>query len=237
MKKKKFDSRISNDKSLCDSDSSNVESKSKEKKIIFGNNTSSFGTKIKELEMTLAQQTKDFEDAKDVFSKKTDKFETYFEKLEKTKVVLERQLDRKIQYSKAKNKQFLKQIAYLESKLASQDLISNQKEYINLRTSYNAIKLKFDCLNQDKGKSSISNSSTSKVSVSPKIYTGESSKSLQNRVSQFTSHSLQKDRKFYKKPHVFETPTSQRAFKSVDSSKKRHVFQTPKSRSTSIRQV
>ncbi|GJX49990.1 hypothetical protein Tco_0276835 [Tanacetum coccineum] len=44
---------------------------------------------------------KDFKDAKVDFSKKTDKFETYFEKLEKTKVVLERQLDRKIQDSNA----------------------------------------------------------------------------------------------------------------------------------------
>ncbi|GJT41229.1 hypothetical protein Tco_0941094 [Tanacetum coccineum] len=93
MKKKKFDSQISNDflqKSLYDSDPSNVESESGEKKILFGNETSSFETKIKELEMTLAQQTKDFEDAKVDFSKKTDKFETYFEKLKNTKVVLER---------------------------------------------------------------------------------------------------------------------------------------------------
>ncbi|GJX95076.1 hypothetical protein Tco_0349662 [Tanacetum coccineum] len=87
--------------SLYDSDPSNVESESEEKKIIFGNETSSFETKIKELEMTLAQQTKDFEDAKVNFSKKMDKFETYFEKLKNTKVVIERQLDRKIQDSKA----------------------------------------------------------------------------------------------------------------------------------------
>ncbi|GKC02762.1 hypothetical protein Tco_0994372 [Tanacetum coccineum] len=96
MKQKKFDTRISND-----SDPSNVESESGEKKIIFGNVTSRLETKIKELEMTLAQQTKDFEDAKVDFSKKTDKFETYFEKLENTKVVLERQLDCKIQDSNA----------------------------------------------------------------------------------------------------------------------------------------
>ncbi|GKA50929.1 hypothetical protein Tco_0744125 [Tanacetum coccineum] len=83
-------------------------------KIIFGNETSSFETKIKELEMTLAQQTKDFEDAKVDFSKKTDKFEIYFEKIEKTRVVLERQLDHKIQDSKAEKDQFLKQIASLE---------------------------------------------------------------------------------------------------------------------------
>ncbi|GKB49767.1 hypothetical protein Tco_0900520 [Tanacetum coccineum] len=57
MKKKKFESQISNDflqKSLYD-DPSNVESESEEKKIIFGNETSSFETKIKELGMTLTQ--------------------------------------------------------------------------------------------------------------------------------------------------------------------------------------
>ncbi|GKB54330.1 hypothetical protein Tco_0905083 [Tanacetum coccineum] len=116
MNKKKFDSRISNDflhKSLYDSDPSNVESESGEKKILFRNETSSFETKIKELEMTLAQQTKDFEDVKVDFSKKTDKFETYFEKLKNARVVLERQLDHKIQDSKAKKDQFLKQIASL----------------------------------------------------------------------------------------------------------------------------
>ncbi|GJX07843.1 hypothetical protein Tco_0195775 [Tanacetum coccineum] len=73
---------------------------------------------LRVLEMTLAKQTKDFEDAKVDFSKKTDKFETYFEKLEKTKVILERQLDRKIQDSNTEKDQFLKQIASFESKLA-----------------------------------------------------------------------------------------------------------------------
>ncbi|GJV45612.1 hypothetical protein Tco_1430148 [Tanacetum coccineum] len=86
---------------LNDSDPSNVESELVEKRIIFGNETSSFETKIKELKMTLDQQTKDFEDAKVDFSKKMDKFETYFEKLKKTRVVLKQQLDRKIQDSKA----------------------------------------------------------------------------------------------------------------------------------------
>ncbi|GJU89639.1 hypothetical protein Tco_1302062 [Tanacetum coccineum] len=194
--------------------------KSGEKNILFGNETSSFETKIKELEMTLAQQTKDFEDAKVDFSKKTDKFETYFKKHENTKVVLERQLDRKIQDSNAKKDQFLKQIASLESKLASQELILNQKEYSEFGISYNALKAKFDALNPDKGKSPISNFSTPKVSVSKKIYTGESSKSFQKKVSQFTTYSLQKDRKFSKKPKVFETPTHQKVLKSNDSSEK-----------------
>ncbi|GJW33868.1 hypothetical protein Tco_0053900, partial [Tanacetum coccineum] len=241
MKKKRVDTQKSNDflqKSMYDSDSSNVESKSGEKKNIFKNETSSFETKIKGLEMTLAQQTKDFEDAKLDFSKKTDKFETYFEKLKKTKVVLECQLDHKIQDSNTKKNQFLKQIASLESNLASQYLISNQKEYSDLRTLYNALKVKFDSLNRDKGKSPISNYSAPKVSVSSKkIYTGESSNLSKKKVSQFKTYSLQKDRKFSKKPQGFETPTSQKAFKSADSSKKKHIFKTPKSHSTPKRQV
>ncbi|GJW26428.1 hypothetical protein Tco_0040239 [Tanacetum coccineum] len=109
MKKKKFDSRISNDflqRSLYDSDPSSVESESGEKKILFRNETSSFETKIKDLKMSLAQQTKDFEDAKVDFSMKTDKFKTNFENLKNTRVVLERQLYRKIQDSIAKKISF-----------------------------------------------------------------------------------------------------------------------------------
>ncbi|GJT13585.1 hypothetical protein Tco_0860627 [Tanacetum coccineum] len=171
------------------------------------------------------------------FSKKTDKFETYFEKLENEKVVLERQLDRKIQDFKAEKYQFLKQIASLESKLASQDLISSQKEYSELRISYNALKAKFDALNRDKEKSPISNFSTPKVSVSKKIYTGESSKSFQKKVSQFTTYSLQKDRKFSKKPQVFETSTPQKILNSSDLSKKKQFLKIPNSRSTPSKQV
>ncbi|GJX12997.1 hypothetical protein Tco_0204755 [Tanacetum coccineum] len=160
-------------------------------------------TKIVELEKVLTQQTKDFNDVKLELSNRTAKFEAYFEKLEKTKVVLERQLARKSvqtkfdkhsilgkppadkllinsQISKSwftpkvdvqkslskpvttqslpKNEkdQLLKRIAYLESKLASQDIRSCQKEYHELRTSYNALKIATRALNhqvidQDKG--------------------------------------------------------------------------------------
>ncbi|GJX05229.1 hypothetical protein Tco_0191145 [Tanacetum coccineum] len=48
-----------------------------------------------ELEKVLTQQTKDFDVVKLELSNRTAKLEAYFEKLEKTKVVLERQLDRK----------------------------------------------------------------------------------------------------------------------------------------------
>ncbi|GJT12145.1 putative reverse transcriptase domain-containing protein, partial [Tanacetum coccineum] len=179
------------------------------------------------------------------------KFEAYFEKLEKTKVVLERQLARKVDDSKAEKDQFLKEInhlrtqlenlkgksvqtkfdkhsilgkpsvdvqkslskpvtaqslpkdekdqllkriAYLESKLASQDIRSCQKEYHELRTSYNALKVKFDSLNRQKWNINVSKASKPKESVLEKVHTGESSKPFSRRVSQFTTYSLQKDR-------------------------------------------
>ncbi|GJY25672.1 hypothetical protein Tco_0400398 [Tanacetum coccineum] len=48
-----------------------------------------FQTKFVELEKVLTQQTKDFDDVKLELSNRTTKFEAYFEKLEKTKVVLD----------------------------------------------------------------------------------------------------------------------------------------------------
>ncbi|GJV40484.1 hypothetical protein Tco_1418924 [Tanacetum coccineum] len=60
-----------------------------------------FQTKFVELEKVLTQQTKDFDDVKLELSNKTAKFEAYFEKLEKMKVVLERKLARKVDDSKA----------------------------------------------------------------------------------------------------------------------------------------
>ncbi|GKB05695.1 hypothetical protein Tco_0833890 [Tanacetum coccineum] len=47
----------------------------------------------------------------------TTKFEAYFEKLENTKVVLERQLARKVDDSKAEKDQFLKEINHLRTQL------------------------------------------------------------------------------------------------------------------------
>ncbi|GJX70239.1 hypothetical protein Tco_0307410 [Tanacetum coccineum] len=209
----------------------------REKKILLENETSSFETKIMELETILAQQRKDFKDAKVDFSNKMAKFETYFEKLENKKVVLEQKLARKIDDSKVEKDKFLKQIASLESKLASQDLLSNQKEYNEFRTSFNALKAKFDPLNRDKGKSPVTNFLKPIVSVSKKIYTGESSKSFPKEVSQFTTYYLQKVRKSSKKSQVFETPTPQKIFRSSDSSKKKQVFETPNSRFTPVKQV
>ncbi|GJU29923.1 hypothetical protein Tco_1173512 [Tanacetum coccineum] len=256
-------------------------------------------TKIIELEKVLTQKTKDFDDVKLELWNRTAKFGAYFEKLKNTKVVLERQLARKVVDSKAEKDQFLKEINHLrtqleylkrkyvetkfdkplilgkppsnkllinsqiskswftpkvvvqkdlskpvtaqslsknkkhqllkrivslESKLASQDIRSCQKEYHKLRTSYNALKVKFDYLNQTKRKNNIFNSSKPKVSVSEKVHTSESSKSFLKRVSQFTTYSLQKDRKFSKKSQTLETSTSQKVFKKSALKRKELSF-------------
>ncbi|GJS52383.1 hypothetical protein Tco_0625745 [Tanacetum coccineum] len=118
------------------------------------------------------------------------------------KVVVQKDLSKPVttQYlPKNEKDNLLKRIASLESKLASQDIRSCQKEYHELRTSYNALKVKFDSLNRTKRKTNVSKSSKPKVSVSEKVHTGESSKPFSKKVSQFTTYSLQKGRKFSKK--------------------------------------
>ncbi|GJY88150.1 hypothetical protein Tco_0502778, partial [Tanacetum coccineum] len=163
--------------------------------------------------------------------------EISFLRLEKENIEFERKLDRKMDDSKAKKYQFLKQIASLESNLASQDHLSLQKEYNDLRISYNPLKVKFDSLNRSKGKVHVSNVLTLKVSVSEKVYMGESSKSISKRVSQFTTYSLQKDRKFSKRPSFSKTFTPQNISISSVSNGNNQVFQTPRSRFTPVKQV
>ncbi|GJS76124.1 hypothetical protein Tco_0726005 [Tanacetum coccineum] len=245
----------------------------------FDNENCDFESKVIHLEKIIAQKSKDFDDVNLELSNRTAKFEAYFEKLEKTKVVLERQLARKVDDSKAEKDRFLKeinhlrtqlenlkgkrvetkldnssilgkppllnnerdqllkQIASLESKLASQDIRSCQKEYHELRTSYNALKVKFDSLNRKKWNINVSKSSKPKESVSEKVHTGESSKTSLRRVSQFTTYSLQKDRKFSKKSQSFETFFPQKGFKTRASNAKNQSFETSHSCFTPVKQV
>ncbi|GJS07013.1 hypothetical protein Tco_0363809 [Tanacetum coccineum] len=278
----------------------------------FDNENCDFESKVIHLEKIIAQKSKDFDDVNLELSNRTAKFEAYFEKLEKTKVVLERQLARKVDDSKAekdqflneinhlrnqlenlkgksvetkfdkssilgkppsdkhlinsqiskswfipkivvqkdlskpvtaqslpKNEkdQFLKRIASLESKLASQDIHSCQKEYHELRTSYNALKVKFDALNRKKWNINVSKSSKPKESVSEKVHTGEFSKPFLRRVSQFTTYSLQKDRKFSKNSQSFETFFPQKGFKTRASNAKNQSFATSHSCFTPVKQV
>ncbi|GJX87800.1 hypothetical protein Tco_0339814 [Tanacetum coccineum] len=245
----------------------------------FDNENCDFESKVIHLEKIIAQKSKDFDDVNLELSNRTAKFEAYFEKLEKMKVVLERQLARKVDDSKAEKDRFLKeinhlrtqlenlkgkrvetkfdnflilgkppllnnerdqllkQIASLESQLASQDIRSCQKEYHELRTSYNALKVKFDSLNRKKWNINVSKSSKPKESVSEKVHTGESSKTSLRRVSQFTTYSLQKDRKLSKKSQSFETFFPQKGFKTRASNAKNQSFETSHSCFTPVKQV
>ncbi|GJT28083.1 hypothetical protein Tco_0908358 [Tanacetum coccineum] len=250
----------------------------------FDNENCDFESKVIHLEKIISQKSKDFDEVNLELSNRTAKFEAYFEKLEKMKVVLKRQLARKSvetkfdkssilgkppsdkhlinsQISKSwfipkivvqkdfskpvtaqslpKNEmdQFLKRIASLESKLASQDIHSCQKEYHELRTSYNVLKVKFDALNRKKWNINVSKSSKPKESVSEKVHTGEFSKPFLRRVSQFTTYSLQKDRKFSKNSQSFETFFPQKGFKTRASNAKNQSFATSHSCFTPVKQV
>ncbi|GJS22432.1 hypothetical protein Tco_0451064 [Tanacetum coccineum] len=65
---------------------------------------------------------------------------------------------------------------------------------------------------------------------------GDSSKPFSRRVSQFTTYSLQKDRKFSKKSPHFET-FSQKGFKTRDLNVKNQSFETSHSCFTPVKQV
>ncbi|GKB03836.1 hypothetical protein Tco_0831979 [Tanacetum coccineum] len=217
----------------------------------FDNENCDFESKVIHLEKIIAQKSKDFDDVNLELSNRTAKFEGYFEKLEKTKVVLKRQLARKRVEIKLDNSsilgkppllnnerdQLLKQITSMESKLASQDIHSCQKEYHELGTSYNALKVKFDSLNRKKWNINVSKSSKPKEIVSEKVHTGEFSKPFLRRVSQLTTYSLQKDRKFSKKSQCFETFFPQKGFKTRTSNAKNQSFETSHSCFTSVKQV
>ncbi|GJX37753.1 hypothetical protein Tco_0251056 [Tanacetum coccineum] len=180
----------------------------------FDDEKKEFENKISKLEKDLAQRVKDFDVVKTELSRRTDKFETYFANLEK-------------------------QNALLKSQLASQNYTSLQKENNDLRTSYNVLKEKyensceklekenddlkmhykrlFDSIKQKKVDSQVCTKSIPKVNVSEKIYTGKSSKPISRKVSQFTTYSLQKDKKYLKKQHSSETFASQNDEKNESS--------------------
>nr|GEU63499.1 outer membrane protein porin [Tanacetum cinerariifolium] len=159
-----------------------------------------FEDKISKLEKVSVQRVNDFDEVKTKLLKRTDKFETYFANLDKEN-------------------------ALLKSQLASQNYTSLQKENNDLRTSYNGLKDTYEteCEKLEKEKNDLKMRYTrlfysikqkkvvsqvftnSKVNVSEKIPTGESSKLILKKVSQFTTYSLQKDRKYLKKQHLSET--------------------------------
>ncbi|GJX26843.1 hypothetical protein Tco_0233139 [Tanacetum coccineum] len=107
----------SSSSSITESNISELEKESGEKKNNYENAKCKLQTKIVELEKVLNQKTKDFDDVKLELSNRTAKFEAYFEKLKNTKVVLERKLALKVDDSKAEKDQFLKEINHLRTQL------------------------------------------------------------------------------------------------------------------------
>ncbi|GJY94874.1 hypothetical protein Tco_0511235 [Tanacetum coccineum] len=81
----------------------------------FDNENCDFESKVIHLEKIIAQKSKDFDDVNLELSNRTAKFEAYFEKLEKTKVVLERQLARKVDDSKAEKDLIYKRVCQNQS--------------------------------------------------------------------------------------------------------------------------
>ncbi|GKC45531.1 hypothetical protein Tco_1063253 [Tanacetum coccineum] len=207
-------SKISITSSTCETKNLELVKEMGDKVKRFDDEKKVFESTISKLEKELAQRVKDFDDVKTELSKRTDKFEMYFSNLEKEN-------------------------ALLKSQLASQNYTSLQKENNDLRTSYNVLKethetfcenlekenndLKmhykrlFDSIKQKKVVSQVFTKSIPKVNVSEKIYTGKSSKPISRNVSQFTTYSLQKDRKYLKKQHSFETFASQNHEKNESS--------------------
>ncbi|GJV88747.1 hypothetical protein Tco_1532685 [Tanacetum coccineum] len=204
-------SKISITSSMFETKNLKLVKEIRDKVKCFDEEKKAFETKISKLEKILAQRVKDFDDVKTELSKRTDKFETYFANLEK-------------------------QNALLKSQLASQNYTSLQKENNDLRTSYNVLKeehetyceelekenndLKmhykrlFDSIKQKKVVSQVFTKTIPKVNVSEKIYTGKFLKPISKKVSQFTTYSLQKDRKYSKKQHSSENFSSQNHVKN-----------------------
>ncbi|GKC53419.1 hypothetical protein Tco_1076164, partial [Tanacetum coccineum] len=149
-----------------------------EKQHLFEHKTSVFQIKIDEFENVLTQQTKDFNAVKLELSNRIAKLEVYFEKLEKTKVILERQLARKVDDSKAEKDQFLKEINHLRTQLE------------NLKGK--SVKTKFDkhsILGKPPADKLLINSQISKSWFTPKV---DMQKSLSKPV---TAQSLPKNEK------------------------------------------
>ncbi|GJU61759.1 hypothetical protein Tco_1243594 [Tanacetum coccineum] len=97
----------------------------------FDNENCDFESKVIHLEKIIAQKSKDLDDVNLELSNRTAKFEAYFEKLEKKRTLTQlenlkgKHVETKLDNSSKNEKdQLLKRIAYLESKLASQDIRS-----------------------------------------------------------------------------------------------------------------
>ncbi|GJU45862.1 hypothetical protein Tco_1203128 [Tanacetum coccineum] len=157
--------------------------------------SSTFETKNLELVKEMGDKVKRFDDEKKVF-------ESTISKLEKELAQRVKDFDDvKTELSKRTDK-FETYFANLE------------KESNDLKMHYKGL---FDSIKQKKVVSQVFTYSIPKVNVSKKTYTGKSSKPISRKVFQFTTYSLQKDRKYLKKQHSFETFASQNHEKNESS--------------------
>ncbi|GJR30957.1 hypothetical protein Tco_1107189 [Tanacetum coccineum] len=178
------------------------------------------------MEKVLAQLVKDFDDVKTELSKRTDKFETYFANLEKQNDLLKSQLASQNYTLLQKEHNDLRSYNFLKEKYET-SCEKIEKENENLKIHYKRL---FDSIKQKKVDSQVFTKSIPKVNVSEKVYTGKSLKPFSRKVSQFTTYSLQKDRKYLKKQHSSETFASQILVKNESSKqawKRKEIISKP----------
>ncbi|GJV77244.1 hypothetical protein Tco_1508828 [Tanacetum coccineum] len=178
-----------------------------------------------------------FEMIEQEYESNTSKISITSSTIETKNLELVKEMGDKVKRFDDEKKVFENKISKME-KLASQNYTSLQKENNDLR-SYNVLKEKhetscekhekenndlkmhykslFDSIKQKKVVSQVFTKSIPKVNVSEKIYTGKSSKPILKKVSQFTTYSLQKDRKYLKKRHSSKTFASQNHEKNESS--------------------
>nr|GEW65563.1 hypothetical protein [Tanacetum cinerariifolium] len=160
-----------------------------------------FENEISKLEKVLEQRVKYFDEVNTELSKRTDKFETYFANLKKENALLKSQLASQNYTSLQEKNNGLRSYNVLkeEYKISCAKL---EKENSDLEMHHKRL---FDSIKQKNVASQVFTKSIPKVNVSDKIYTGESSKPISKKISQFTTYYLQKDRKYLKKQHSSET--------------------------------
>ncbi|GKD37194.1 hypothetical protein Tco_1257401 [Tanacetum coccineum] len=169
--------------------------------------SSTFETKNLELVKEMGDKVKCFEEKKKVFEDK-------ISKLEKDLAQRVKDFDDvKTELSNTTDKFETTSYNVLKEKYEN-SCEKLEKENDDLKMHYKRL---FDSIKQKKVDSQVCTKSIPKVNVSEKIYTGKSSKPISRKVSQFTTYSLQKDKKYLKKQHSSETFASQNDEKNESS--------------------
>ncbi|GKC57329.1 hypothetical protein Tco_1084927 [Tanacetum coccineum] len=170
--------------------------------------SSTFETKNLELVKEMGDKVKRFDDEKKVFESTISKLEKELAQRVKDFDDVKTELSKRTDKFEMYFANLEKENALLKSQLASQNYTSLQKENNDLRTSYNVLKETHEtfCENLEKENNDL------------KMHYKRLFDSIkQEKVSQFTTYSLQKDRKYLKKQHSSETFASQNHEKNESS--------------------